>query len=499
MLRSYPGNFSAYEAAKEERAGRRGAGQRARRQAAGAGRGVDPQGRGSAPHAQRGAHRSGWRCCATQRAARRDALGQVRLEVDAGAAQRQDRGRAAATCRMRFGDKQLIVSDFSATILRGDKVGLIGPNGAGKTTLLKLILGELQPDSGTVRQGTQAAGGLLRPDARGARPGRHAGRHHQPGQRVDRDRRPAQARDELPERLPVLARARQLAGAHAVAAASATALLLARLFALPANVLVLDEPTNDLDIDTLELLEELLQTTPARCSWSATTGASWTTWSPAPSPGKATDGAGPVARVRRRLRGLAAAARARARSCARRPRARRRRRRRRRRPPRRRRGRAAPQARKLSYKEQRELDELPARIEALEAEQKALAELLAERRRSTPKEPQRVADAAGALRADRRRTAGGAGALGGAGRALKSRDRRRTSLRCVAAGCERLTISPACRYRALSRRMARSRSMPGQSAISRRLRRVGAQPLDGRGQRAADGQRATGPGPGATR
>jgi ABC-type molybdenum transport system ATPase subunit/photorepair protein PhrA len=62
-------------------------------------------------------------------------------------------------------------------------------------------------------------------------------------------------------------------------------LLLARLFALPANVLVLDEPTNDLDIDTLELLEDLLQTTPARSSWSATTGASWTTWSPAPSPG----------------------------------------------------------------------------------------------------------------------------------------------------------------------------------------------------------------------
>ena len=71
--------------------------------------------------------------------------------------------------------------------------------------------------------------------------------------------RRAQARDELPRRLPVRARARQLAGAHACRAASATALLLARLFALPANVLVLDEPTNDLDIDTLELLEELLQ------------------------------------------------------------------------------------------------------------------------------------------------------------------------------------------------------------------------------------------------
>jgi ATP-binding cassette subfamily F protein uup len=131
------------------------------------------------------------------------------------------------------------------------------PNGAGKTTLLKLILGELQPDRRQRAPRQQAAGGLLRPDAR-ARPRRDAGRHHQPGQRVGRDRRPAQARDELPERLPVLARARQLAGAHAVGG-ERNRLLLARLFALPANVLVLDEPTNDLDIDTLELLEELLQ------------------------------------------------------------------------------------------------------------------------------------------------------------------------------------------------------------------------------------------------
>ena len=88
-----------------------------------------------------------------QRAARRETLGRVRLEADSGISS----GKIVAELKdvsMRFGDK-LIVKDFSSTILRGDKVGLIGPNGAGKTTLLKLILGELQPTSGTVRQGTR--------------------------------------------------------------------------------------------------------------------------------------------------------------------------------------------------------------------------------------------------------------------------------------------------------------------------------------------------------
>ncbi|MBK6296188.1 MAG: ATP-binding cassette domain-containing protein, partial [Rhodoferax sp.] len=103
--------------------------------------------------------------------------------------------------------------DFSATILRGDKIGLLGPNGAGKTTLLKLILGELQADPapanapppepghspwGTVRQGAKHLGGLLRPNAQCAQPGCHAGRLHQPWQRVDRDRQPEEARQKLP-------------------------------------------------------------------------------------------------------------------------------------------------------------------------------------------------------------------------------------------------------------------------------------------------------------
>ena len=193
-------------------------------------------------------------------------------------------------------------------------------------------------------------------------------------------------------------------------------LLLARLFALPANVLVLDEPTNDLDIDTLELLEELLQDYAGTVFLVShdrrfldnvvTSTIAW----------EGDDRRRAVARVRGRLRGLADAARARARraaagraagraagaAAAAAPR---------------RAGAAAPPARKLSYKEQRELDALPARIEALEAEQKALAELLGERRalrratRSAPPTLQR------APRADRGRADGGARALGGAGAA----------------------------------------------------------------------------------
>src|SRR4029079_18559383 len=163
---------------------------------------------------------------------------------------------------MRFpaptGESRLIVKDFSATILRGDKVGVIGPNGAGKTTLLKLILGELKPTAGTVRQGTRLEvayfdqmRSTLDLDATLAdtiSPGSEWVEFNGAKKHVM-----SYLNDFLfaPERAnsPV----RTLSGGER------NRVLLARLFALPANVLVLDEPTNDLDIDTLELLEELLQ------------------------------------------------------------------------------------------------------------------------------------------------------------------------------------------------------------------------------------------------
>jgi ATP-binding cassette subfamily F protein uup len=159
-----------------------------------------------------------------------------------------------------FGDKT-VVRDFTTRILRGDRIGIIGANGAGKTTLLRLILGDLQPDSGAVRQGTRLQIAYfdqfrtaLDPEAMIAdviSPGSdyveiNGTKKHVVGYLGDFLFAPARARSPV----------KSLSGGER------NRLLLARLFARPANVLVLDEPTNDLDIETLELLEELLQDYP---------------------------------------------------------------------------------------------------------------------------------------------------------------------------------------------------------------------------------------------
>jgi len=192
----------------------------------------------------------------SSRAARRDALGRVKMDVASGALG----GKLVAEltdASLSFGDK-VIVKDFTATILRGDKVGLLGPNGAGKTTLLKLILGELQADSGKIRQGAnlqvayfdQMRNALdldatledfISPGSEWIEIGTQ--RKHVKSYLTDFLFSPARANSPV----------RSLSGGER------NRLLLARLFARPANVLVLDEPTNDLDIDTLELLEDLLQ------------------------------------------------------------------------------------------------------------------------------------------------------------------------------------------------------------------------------------------------
>lgn len=194
-----------------------------------------------------------------QRQQRREALGQVRLGVDSGASS----GKIVAELQnvsKAFGDKK-IIDDFSTTILRADKVGLIGPNGAGKTTLLKIILGELAPDSGHVRQGTNISiayfdqlrdqldldatlADFISPGSEWIEIGTE--RKHVMSYLSDFLFSPERARSPV----------KSLSGGER------NRLLLARLLARPANVLVLDEPTNDLDIDTIELLEELLQTYP---------------------------------------------------------------------------------------------------------------------------------------------------------------------------------------------------------------------------------------------
>ena len=214
-----------------------------------------------------------------QRQERRDSLGQVRLEVDAGAPS----GKIVAELKhvTMFGapgpatkcdDRQGFLRHHPARRQgRPDR-----PERRRQDDAAEAHPRRAAADLGTRASRHAARGRLLRPDAQRARPRRDARRHHQPGQRLDRDGERQEARDELSRRLPVLAGARD-SPVRTLSGGERNRLLLARLFALPANVLVLDEPTNDLDIDTLELLESCCRPTRARCSWSATTGASSTT------------------------------------------------------------------------------------------------------------------------------------------------------------------------------------------------------------------------------
>jgi ATP-binding cassette subfamily F protein uup len=191
-----------------------------------------------------------------QRAARRELQGQVRLEVGSG--ERSGKIVAELECvSKRFGDKT-IVRDFSATILRGDKVGLIGANGAGKTTLLKMILGVLAPDGGHARLGTKLQVAYF--DQMRAQLNEEANLMETiaPGSDwVEINGSRKHVMSYLGDFLFAPERARS--PVKSLSGGERNRLLLARLFAKPANCLVLDEPTNDLDIDTLELLEELLE------------------------------------------------------------------------------------------------------------------------------------------------------------------------------------------------------------------------------------------------
>jgi ATP-binding cassette subfamily F protein uup len=191
-----------------------------------------------------------------QRSARREQQGQVKLEVSAG--DRSGKIVAELTEVSKSYGSKVIVRDFSATILRGDKVGLIGANGAGKTTLLKLILGEEKPDSGTVKEGTKLQVAYF--DQMRAQLNEDASLADtiSPGSDwVEINGQRKHVMTYLNDFLFAPERARS--PVKSLSGGERNRLLLARLFAKPANVLVLDEPTNDLDIDTLELLEELLE------------------------------------------------------------------------------------------------------------------------------------------------------------------------------------------------------------------------------------------------
>lgn len=194
-----------------------------------------------------------------ERAARRERQGNVKLTLDSG----ERSGKLVAELEnvvKAYGDRTLI-NGFTARILRGDRIGLLGPNGIGKTTLLKLILGEEEPDSGTIQRGTNM----------------NVAYFDQMREQLDEEATLAdtispgsefvQIGDERKHVISYLEDflfppQRSRSPVKSLSGGERNRLLLARLFARPANVLVLDEPTNDLDIDTLELLESLLQEYP---------------------------------------------------------------------------------------------------------------------------------------------------------------------------------------------------------------------------------------------
>jgi len=390
ILRSYPGRFSSYEATKareleDEALANARADKLLAQEEVWVRKGVEARRTRSVGRIGRleGLRRA--------RAERRDALGRVRLELDAGLPP----GKIVAELTdvsMGFGDAAPLVERFTGTLLRGDKVGLIGPNGCGKTTLLKLILGELQPTSGRVRQGTRLTVAYFDQMRAGLDLDATLADTISPGSEwIEFGQPPKVTRKHVMSYLTdfLFSPERANSPVRTLSGGERNRLLLARLFALSANVLVLDEPTNDLDIDTLELLEELLQAYDGTVflvshdrRFLDNVVTSTIAWEGDPAYGgrpglwrEYEGGYEDWKRQRGRARAIAAAAvpvAAPLASPAPAPVA----------------APAGPRS-KLSFKEQRELDGLPGRIEALEAEQKALHDRLASNDLYT-REPQAV-------------------------------------------------------------------------------------------------------------
>jgi ATP-binding cassette subfamily F protein uup len=291
-----------------------------------------------------------------ERAERRERVGSIKLTVDTG----ERSGKLVAELEhvnKSFGSRP-ILEDVSLRVMRGDRLGLLGPNGAGKTTLIRLIVGTLEPDSGRVRRGTNLQVAYFDQLREQLDPEKTLSETVSPGSdwieiAGQRKHITTYLGDFLFHTRRANAPIRMLSGGER------NRLLLARLFARPANVLVLDEPTNDLDIDSLELLENMLQDYPGTLllvshdrafldnvvtqtvasegdgRWREYVGGytDWLRQRPPPraiAAGKAT----PIVELSPT---------------------------------------APAQKKKLSYKEQRELDSLPAEIEKLEAEQTALS------------------------------------------------------------------------------------------------------------------------------
>ena len=374
QLRSYPGNFAQYQLQKEEQLAQEAviaakADKLLAQEEVWIRKGVEARRTRSQSRISR------LEALRQKREARRDVVGSVKMDVATGSgngyqgkivAELTDVGKA-------FGPKQ-IVQGFTGTILRGDKVGLIGPNGAGKTTLLKLILGELQPDEGSIRQGANLQIAYFDQMRHAINLDATLEDFISPGSEwIEIGNQRKHVKSYLSDFLFSPARAHS--PVSSLSGGERNRLLLARLFARPANVLVLDEPTNDLDIDTLDLLEELLESYPGtvflvshdrtfldnvvtstiafegNAHWREYEGSvqDWLIQSKraraqAPADNKKVSAEIPAPTA---VQGLSNK-------------------------------REQLSKKKLSYKEQKELEQLPATIEALEVEQKMLNEQLAD-------------------------------------------------------------------------------------------------------------------------
>jgi ATP-binding cassette subfamily F protein uup len=255
VLRSYPGNFAAYEQRKEQELAAEDTARRRfekfwQQEEVWIRKGVEARRTRNEGRVRR------LEQLRVERAVRRDRIGNIRLSLDAG-----DRsGNLVAefeTVSKRFATLPLI-ENLSMRVMRGDRIGLIGPNGAGKSTLIRLMLGELAPDTGTVRLGTRLRIAYF--DQLRARLDLNAtlAEAISPGSdwvQLGSDRKHIVS--YLEEFLFPAQRAKS--PVRMLSGGERNRLLLARLFAQPANLIVLDEPTNDLDIESLELLEERLQ------------------------------------------------------------------------------------------------------------------------------------------------------------------------------------------------------------------------------------------------
>lgn len=194
-----------------------------------------------------------------ERAARRERQGNVKLTLDSG--ERSGKLVAELDNVVKAYGERTLIKGFTTRILRGDRIGLLGPNGIGKTTLLKLILGEEEPDSGSIQRGTNMNVAYFDQMREQLNEEATLADTISPGSEF------VQIGDERKHVISYLEDflfppQRSRSPVKSLSGGERNRLLLARLFARPANVLVLDEPTNDLDIDTLELLESLLQEYP---------------------------------------------------------------------------------------------------------------------------------------------------------------------------------------------------------------------------------------------